>query len=272
MGKENYEPANPGAAGAQMNPPRYAEVFGVQVPLDRYYVHRGPTWVRFVDHNQVQVGIDDIAQKVFGPAEALALAEPGDIVFQDHICLAWLRAGQRARLLAPVAGLVEEINAHVLRQPRLRYNLANLLNGEAAAWLMAAAHRLLARWASERGVTLPDGGTECSSGNRLGAPQLEVKSESRVELVFIRKVHYSLAPPAGRGNEGPFGREFMTGCCKTPPLRESLYLGFWQRQKAKLGFGEGCEGRGLGPLPPPLIVLLQQLLGKEAKDHGCENL
>lgn len=178
MGKENYRPPDPGEVGAPVPPPRFAEVFGFQVPIDTYYLHRGHTWIRVVDDGQVKVGIDDFAQKVFGPADAVELPESGDISFQNHICLALVRAGRRAKFLAPVDGLVEDINVAVQRQPQLiqqdpygegwlyrlrpinlKYNLANLQCGEAAvAWMTAEAHRLLAMLESDVGVTLPDGG------------------------------------------------------------------------------------------------------------------
>ena len=48
--------------------------------------------------------------------------------------------------------------------------------------------------------------------------------------------------------------------------RKSLFLAFWQRQKAKLGLGEGFEGRGEGAVPPgPLPNLLENRLSQNSE-------
>jgi len=110
MGKENDRPPAPGEVSAPVPPLWFAEVLGLQVPIDTYYLHRGRTWSRIGDDGQVTVGIDDFAQKVFGPADAVELPESGDISLQNHICLALLRAGRRAKFWAaagpgiPLAG------------------------------------------------------------------------------------------------------------------------------------------------------------------------
>lgn len=178
MGKENQFMAGTGKAGEAAAPPRFAEVFGFQVPLDTYYVHRGHTWAKIEANGHVRVGIDDFAQKVFGPPDAIELPERGDVYFQNHICLALIRGGRRAKFMAPVDGLIEDINPQVKQEPRLinhdpygagwlfcmrsinlKYNIPNLHYGEAtAAWIDAEANRLLQMLASDVGVTLPDGG------------------------------------------------------------------------------------------------------------------
>ncbi len=178
MGKENHRPIDTGETAVPVPPPRFVEVFGFQVPIDTYYIHRGHTWVRIADNDQVRVGIDDFAQKVFGPADEVELPEPGGVYFQNHVCLALIRGGRRAKFLAPVDGLIEEINLQVQRQPRLinqdpygegwlyrlrpinlKYNLPNLHFGDATVnWMDMEAHRLLAMLEADVGVTLPDGG------------------------------------------------------------------------------------------------------------------
>ncbi len=178
MGKENYLAPGIDQGRAPMPPPRFVEVFGLQVPVDTYYLHRGHTWVKIEDDGLVQVGLDDFAQKVFGPADEVEFPESGGVYFQGHVCLALVRGGRRAKVLAPVDGLIEDINPEVQSQPRLlnqdpygagwlfrlrpsnlKYNLPNLQYGEAAvAWMEAEIHRLLGMLESEAGVTLPDGG------------------------------------------------------------------------------------------------------------------
>jgi len=174
MGKENSQQGS----GAETSP-TFVAVFGFQVPIDTYYLHRGHTWAKIEENGLVTIGLDDFAQKVFGPADAVELPEPGGVYFQSHVCLALVRQGRRAKVLAPVDGLVEEINLQVQASPRLinddpygagwlcrfrpinlKYNLSNLQRGpETAAWFEAEGHRLLQLVESQAGMTLPDGGT-----------------------------------------------------------------------------------------------------------------
>jgi|YNPNPStandDraft_1061719.scaffolds.fasta_scaffold43030_2 glycine cleavage system H lipoate-binding protein len=174
MGKENSSPNN----GASPSP-TFAAVYGFQVPVAKYYLHRGHAWATIEETGLVRMGVDDFVPKVFGPAEAVELPEPGGVYFQGHVCLALVRQGRRAKVLAPVDGLVEEINLQVQERPQLlnddpygagwlclmrpinlKYNLPNLHYGaETVAWFEAESQRLLQMVASEAGVTLPDGGT-----------------------------------------------------------------------------------------------------------------
>lgn len=170
MGKQNSTaPASP----------TFLSVFGFLVPVDTFYLHRGHAWAAISADGFVRVGIDDFVQKVFGPPDDIELPEPGGISFQSHVCLALVRGGRRARILAPVDGLVEEVNPRVQQEPHLvneepygagwlflmrpinlKYNLPNLFSGqETVRWMEAESHRLLSLLASRAGVTLPDGGT-----------------------------------------------------------------------------------------------------------------
>jgi hypothetical protein len=92
--------------------------------------------------------------------------------------MALVRQGHKAKVLAPVDGLIEEVNEAVQRDPKLvhddpygagwlflvkpinlKYNLDNLYSGDTnAAWIDQEAHRLLNLMDSEIGVTLPSGG------------------------------------------------------------------------------------------------------------------
>lgn len=178
MGKENNLSA--GVAGAEAPKPlRFVEVFGFRVPIDNYYFNQGHTWAKVEDNGQVRVGVDDFSQKLFGPADRVELPTPGGVYFQNHVCLALVRAGRQAKFLSPVDGLIEDLNPQVDRHPQLihedpygegwlclmrpinlKYNLPNLHHGEeAVAWIDAEAHRLLQLLESKAGATLPDGGT-----------------------------------------------------------------------------------------------------------------
>ena len=154
------------------------EVFGFQVPVRSYYLHRGHAWALVEENGQVRVGMDDFSQKILGPADEVDLPQVGNLYYQDHVCMALVRQGHKAKVLAPVDGLVEEVNPLVQQQPKLvhddpygagwlfrvkptnlKHNLDKLYSGDKnAAWIDQESHRLLNFMDSEIGVTLPSGG------------------------------------------------------------------------------------------------------------------
>ena len=159
--------------------PQMTDVFGFQVPITDYYLHSGHTWVLLESENQVRVGLDDFSQKIMGPADKLKLPDVGKVYYQDHICMSLVRQGHKAPFLAPVDGIIENVNPKVLQKPglihddpyqegwlfsvradNLQRNLANLFSGESnAVWIDQESHRLLSFMETTTGVTLPDGGS-----------------------------------------------------------------------------------------------------------------
>ncbi|MFZ0052686.1 MAG: hypothetical protein WAK96_13005 [Desulfobaccales bacterium] len=159
--------------------PQMREVFGFQVPIENYYLHRGHAWVALEGDDRVRVGLDDFSQKLLGPAEEVRLPEIGKVYYQDHLCLTLIRQGKKASFEAPVDGAIEAINPKVRQNPslihddpygegwlfmvrpvNLRRNLENLLSGEEVViWIDQESHRLLNLMDTRVGVTLPDGGT-----------------------------------------------------------------------------------------------------------------
>ena len=157
---------------------KMVEVFGFQVPTSTYYLHRGHAWAVLEETGQVRVGMDDFSQKILGPAEAIEFPQVGRVYYQNHVCLALVRQGHKAKVVAPVDGLVEEINARVQQDPTLVHedpygegwlfkmkpsnlnpNLDTLYYGDInASWIDQESHRLLGLMESTVGVTLPDGG------------------------------------------------------------------------------------------------------------------
>ena len=154
------------------------EVFGFQVPVSSYYLHQGHAWALLEEDGRVRVGMDDFSQKILGPADELDMPKVGNLYYQDHVCMALVRQGHKAKVLAPVDGLVEEVNPLVQQQPKLVHddpygagwlfrvkptnlkpNLDKLYSGDKnAAWIDQESHRLLNFMDSEIGVTLPSGG------------------------------------------------------------------------------------------------------------------
>ncbi|MGA7577588.1 MAG: glycine cleavage system protein H [Desulfobaccales bacterium] len=160
-------------SGAQM-----VNVFGFKVPVSFYYLHRGHTWAALEESGQVRVGLDDFSQKILGQADELKWPEIGKVYYQDHICMAMFRQGNKASLEAPVDGAIAAVNPKVLEDPglinrdpygegwlfkvspaNLRQNLEKLFFGEAnATWIDQESHRLLYIMDSTVGATLPSGG------------------------------------------------------------------------------------------------------------------
>jgi len=154
------------------------EVFGFQVPVSSYYLHQGHAWALVEENGRVRVGMDDFSQKILGPADELDMPKVGNLYYQDHVCMALVRQGHKAKVLAPVDGLVEEVNPLVQQQPKLvhddpygagwlfrvkptnlKHNLDKLYSGDKnATWIDQESHRLLNFMDSEIGVTLPSGG------------------------------------------------------------------------------------------------------------------
>jgi glycine cleavage system H lipoate-binding protein len=157
---------------------KFVEIFGFSVPTDTYYLHRGHAWAKIEDSGRVRVGLDDFSQKIFGPADTVEFPEIGSVYYQNHVCMALVREGHKAKIMAPVDGRIQEINPRVRQEPRLLHddpynqgwlfliqptnlslNLNNLHYGaETAAWIDQESHRLLSLIDTEVGVTLPDGG------------------------------------------------------------------------------------------------------------------
>jgi glycine cleavage system H protein len=63
--------------------------------------------------------MDDFSQKVLGPADELKVPAVGMVYYQDHICMALLKQGQKASFLAPVDGAIAEVNPKVRENPSL---------------------------------------------------------------------------------------------------------------------------------------------------------
>jgi glycine cleavage system H lipoate-binding protein len=160
-------------------PTNMAEVFGFRVPTETYYLHRGHAWAVVEKTDLVRVGLDDFSQKILGPADGIQMPEVGKVYYQDHICMALLRHGSKASFVAPVDGMVTEINERVREKPalihddpygegwlfhmrpiNLQQNLFNLCYGQDnAAWIDEETHRLLELLDTKVGYTLQDGGT-----------------------------------------------------------------------------------------------------------------
>jgi glycine cleavage system H lipoate-binding protein len=158
---------------------KMVEVFGFQVPLETYYLHKGHSWAVLEKDDLVRVGLDDFSQKILGPADEIKLPEVGKTYYQDHLFMSLLRQGHKASFEAPVDGVIEAVNPKVRQTPslihddpygegwlfqvrpvNLRRNLDHLFSGEAnVSFINEESHRLLNVMDTTVGITLPDGGS-----------------------------------------------------------------------------------------------------------------
>jgi glycine cleavage system H lipoate-binding protein len=122
--------------------------------------------------------MDDFSQKVLGSSDEFNLPVIGAEIRRDKTALALFRQGSRAGVLAPVAGVIEEVNQQVLKRPGLTHDdpygegwmmlvaplnlnadLGTLFSGEdSAAWIEDETTRLLAMLEPSVGATLQAGG------------------------------------------------------------------------------------------------------------------
>jgi glycine cleavage system H lipoate-binding protein len=162
-------------AGGSAPAARRVEWFSV--PEDFYY-HQGHSWLRPVEGNIVNVGVDDFAQQLLGRSDSVELPALGTPVSQGEPGWKLHVDGRTIDLLSPVNGEVVAVNEEVLRSPsllnedpygkgwlmkvrtsRLRANLNNLLKGSlAVSWMNDTVRALRQKMSAHHVPVLQDGG------------------------------------------------------------------------------------------------------------------
>ncbi len=92
-----------------LSPVSFLDVMGVNIPQG-YYLHPGHCWVKFEEDSMVRVGLDDFCCKVLGPFDQVLPPLLGKKVQQNQPALEILRSGKRSRVLAPISGVVADVN------------------------------------------------------------------------------------------------------------------------------------------------------------------
>jgi len=136
----------------------------------------GHTWVR-PEGTRLRVGIDDLAERLFPWAVAVALPAVGQKVKEGEPVARISAGGKAASVAAPVSGTVVAVNAAVAREPTMvksdNYGRGwlfaiepedgswrKLPGGETArSWLRAEAARLTRFYEHQLGLAAADGGT-----------------------------------------------------------------------------------------------------------------
>ena len=93
-------------------------VAGLEMPTS-YYFHSGHTWARLEYGGRVRVGLDDLAARLFGPADEFRLPELGSAVRGNGPEVGFSRQGRQARAASPVEGVVVAQNPKAIKQPSL---------------------------------------------------------------------------------------------------------------------------------------------------------
>ncbi|MBA3011468.1 MAG: glycine cleavage system protein H [Proteobacteria bacterium] len=101
-----------------LKPVQFEEISGIFLPMG-YYFSQGHTWVKIEDNGMVRMGIDDFACKLLGKFDTLSCPLMGKRLTRGETALTLTRGGNRVSFLAPVNGVVTEVNAQVRNAPEL---------------------------------------------------------------------------------------------------------------------------------------------------------
>ena len=141
-----------------------AQVFGLEMPLDRMY-HRGHTWVQPKRDGTMLVGLDDFGLRLTGRPDAVALPPAGTRLQANGTACRISKGSSTIRILSPVDGEVVETHRFgrgwLLRlKPLEGCDTRHLLQGaEVRPWILREVERLqLALSAEGVGLSLADGG------------------------------------------------------------------------------------------------------------------
>ncbi len=105
---------------AVVRPVDVLDIEGFRIPQG-FYFHQGHTWVKIEESSMVRVGIDDFALRLLGPLDRIEAPLIGKQVEQNRADISLTRGTNNAMVLAPVSGVVTDINPRV----REKGSLAN---------------------------------------------------------------------------------------------------------------------------------------------------
>ena len=156
--------ANPPSVSSGVPTEGVEQLFGFDLPLDRYY-HRGHTWARPEADGTITVGLDSLGVRLAGLPDEIDLPPVGSIVEVNGAAWRFTRNGRSVRILSPVDGEVVERGGQnqewYLRIKPQTFDLRHLLRGkEVRPWMLREIERLeQSKSVTGVGLTLADGGT-----------------------------------------------------------------------------------------------------------------
>ena len=165
------------AVHAVVRPVDVQDIKGFKIPHG-FYLHPGHTWVKIEEGSTVRVGLDDFAMRLLGPLDKIDAPLMGKQMEQDRTDISLTRAGNDAKLLSPVSGVVMDINPALrergsqsqedaysegwilrLHCANLRQDLKNLMIGsQAGEFIDAEVDRLYQVIEETAGPLAADGG------------------------------------------------------------------------------------------------------------------
>jgi len=89
-----------------------------EVPEGLFY-HPAHSWARIEEGGSVRSGFDEFAQRILGRPYLISISEPGSTVRSGKGCAFITHQAGVAALVAPVSGIVKEINPTLYQQPAL---------------------------------------------------------------------------------------------------------------------------------------------------------
>jgi hypothetical protein len=122
-------------------------ISGFDMPLDRLY-HRGHTWVRPESDGTVTVGLDDLARRLIGTSEEIALPKVGTRLSMHAPMCSVRTHGSVARVLAPLDGTViasqgSDTRFELRIRPQHTLDTRHLLSGsEVRTWMLREVDRI----------------------------------------------------------------------------------------------------------------------------------
>jgi glycine cleavage system H lipoate-binding protein len=126
------------------------DIKGIKFPQG-YYLHPGHCWVKLEEGSDVRIGLDDFALRILGPMDHILSPLMGKELQANQAAFDIGRGGHAAKVLAPLGGVVTDINPGLitsgslanadpyaegwivrLHAENLRHDLRGLMFGEEA--------------------------------------------------------------------------------------------------------------------------------------------
>jgi glycine cleavage system H lipoate-binding protein len=182
------------------------------------FYHPGHLWARVEDGGRVRVGLDDFAQRLVGRFYAVGLPHPGHQAQAGTTCWRISHQAGDTALLAPVPGIVRQLNPRLAERPSLvncdpygegwafvieptllEQSLKSLYYGERAARWFADS---LARFEAEAGKFIAAsspaiGATMADGGLAVEDLHLVVNADQLQKLINSFLSHPAECPAAG---------------------------------------------------------------------------
>lgn len=91
------------------------DIKGIKFPQG-YYLHPGHCWVKLEEGSDVRIGLDDFALRVLGPLDHILSPLMGKELQTSQAAIRIGRGMHTANLLAPLAGVVTDINPRLMTE------------------------------------------------------------------------------------------------------------------------------------------------------------